>query len=266
MNSLIQVERKGHVAHVRLNRPDKHNALNWELFTGLVELSAELAADASLRAVVISGNGPSFCSGLDYPEMASHPVAFKEGFNTVEGAEGNVFQMAAWCWKRLPVPVIAAVHGACFGGGIQIALGADLRIARPDARLSVMEIKWGLVPDMSGTLSLRELVRVDVAKELTYTGRIVSGEEAAGLGLVTRLADDPVAEALDMADAIAAKNPEAIRLGKKLIDENWNEPDAAAALGREKAEQMKILQSPNQVEAARSALAKVPANFADSRF
>lgn len=266
MDKLIQVERQGHIAHVRMNRVDKHNALNWDMFTGLVSLAGDLAADASLRAVVLSGNGPSFCSGLDYPEMANHPVAFKEGFDLVDGAEGNVFQMAGWCWKRMPVPVIAAVHGACFGGGIQIALGADIRIARSDARLSVMEIKWGLIPDMSGTLSLRELVRVDVAKELTYTGRVITGDEAAALGLVTRVTDDPVAAALAMAEEIASKNPEAIRLGKKVIDQNWMEADAKVGLEREKVEQLKILQSPNQLEAARAALTKTPPKFADSRF
>ncbi len=266
MSEVINVERIGHVAHVRLNRPERHNALNWDLFQAIPRVTAELAADKSLRAVVLSGNGPSFCSGLDYPEMSKHPVAFAEGFKRSEGAEGNLFQQAAWLWKRLPVPVIAAVHGACYGGGIQIALGADIRIATADAKLSVMEIKWGLIPDMSGTLTLRELVRLDVAKELIFTGRVVTGEEAASLGLVTRIASDPLAEALQLAESIAQRNPDAIRLDKQVLDSNWGEVDASAAMQREQDLQLKILNSPNQLEAARAAMTKTPGNFADSEY
>lgn len=264
MSEVLTVDRIGHVAHVRLNRPERHNALNWDLFQAIPRVTAQLAADNSLRAVVLSGNGPSFCSGLDYPEMSKHPQAFAEGFQRANGAEGNLFQQAGLLWKRLPVPVIAAIHGACYGGGIQIALGADIRLAAADAKLSVMEIKWGLIPDMSGTLTLSELVRLDVAKELTYTGRIVSGDEAAALGLVTRVASDPVAEALAMAEMIAQKNPDAIRLDKQVLDANWKEADAGIAMQREQDAQQRILNSANQREAARAAMTKTAGNFTDS--
>lgn len=266
MSEVLTIERDGHVAHVRLNRPERHNALNWDLFQAIPRVTAELAADRSVRAVVLSGNGPSFCSGLDYPEMSQHPQAFAEGFRRAQGDEGNLFQQAGWLWKRLPMPVIAAIHGACYGGGIQIALGADIRLASAEAKLSVMEIKWGLIPDMSGTVTLPQLVGLDVAKELTYTGRIVSGEEAAALGLVTRVVADPVAEALTLAATIAQKNPDAIRLGKQVLDANWGEADASAAMQREQDAQMQIMNSPNQREAARAAMTKTAGNFSDAGF
>lgn len=263
MNTKVNVTRAEGIAHVQLNRPDRHNALDWDMFLALDEAASALQSDRSLRVVVISGAGPSFCSGLDYPAMQAHPDAFRLGFAREAGVEANLFQRAGWAWKRLPVPVIAAVHGACFGGGIQIALGADIRLAHPEARLSVMEIKWGLIPDMSASLTLRELVRADVAKELVYTGKIVSGTDAAELGLVTRLAADPLAEAMALAHQIAEKNPDAIRRGKRLFDANWAEPDAEQALLREQEEQTPLLGSPNQLEAARAALSKTPARFAD---
>lgn len=266
MSEFVTVDINEGVAHVQLNRPDRHNALHWELFKGLEAAAQSLAADPGVRAVVLSGNGPSFCSGLDYPVMSEHPTAFTEGFAKVDGAEGNLFQMMGWFWKRLPVPVIAAIHGNCFGGGIQIALGADIRFATAEAKLSVMEIKWGLIPDMSGTLTLRELVRADVAKELTFTGRIFTGAEAAEIGVVTRVVEDPVDAALNMAREIANKNPEAIRLAKSLLDENRLEADAEKALLREKEGQLKILGSPNQREAARAAMTKTAPQFDDPRF
>lgn len=266
MSEPLVVQRDGAVAEVHLHRPDKHNALDWPLFEALVRVGRELAADRSLRAVILCGDGPSFCSGLDYPAMMQQPDAFKQGFSRPEGAEANFVQEAAWVWKRLPVPVICAVHGACFGGGIQIALAADLRFATADARLSVMEIKWGLIPDVTGTATLRELVRLDVAKDLTYSGRIVSGAEALELGLVTRVEADPLAAARAYAADLTQKNPEALRLGKQLLDANWNAPEAAAVLAREQELQLKLLGSKNQQEAARAALTKTPPDFDDSRF
>nr|MBV6629310.1 crotonase/enoyl-CoA hydratase family protein [Oceanococcus sp. HetDA_MAG_MS8] len=266
MSEPLVVQRDGAVAEVHLHRPDKHNALDWPLFEALVHTGRELAADRSLRAVVLCGDGPSFCSGLDYPAMMQQPDAFKQGFSRAEGAQANFVQEAAWVWKQMPVPVLCAIHGACFGGGIQIALAADLRFATPDARLSVMEIKWGLIPDVTGTATLRELVRLDVAKDLTYSGRIVSGEEALTLGLVTRLETDPLAAARAYAADLCQKNPEALRLGKQLLDANWNEPDASTVLAREQELQLKLLGSKNQQEAAKAALTKTLPDFDDSRF
>jgi enoyl-CoA hydratase/carnithine racemase len=165
-------------------------------------------------------------------------------------------------WKELPVPVIAALHGVAYGGGLQIALGADLRFVTPDARLSVMEIKWGLVPDMSGTQLLRHLVRLDVAKELTFTGRVVSGAEAVELGLATHLSDTPREAALALAREIAQKSPSAIRAGKKLLDAAVI-AGVEEGLALEQELQTTLLGRPNQVEAVRANLEKREPRFQD---
>src|SRR5262245_10942883 len=189
MSDRVSVRLEGGIADVRLARPDKLNALDPEMFQALVATGERLGADRSLRAVVLSGEGRAFSAGLD--------VASFMGGGAVDllarspASLANFAQRAAWVWTEIPVPVVAAVHGVAFGGGLQIALAADVRFVSPDARLSVMEIKWGLVPDMSGTQTLRRLVRLDVAKELTYTGRVVGGAEAVELGLATHLADSP---------------------------------------------------------------------------
>ncbi len=180
----------------------------------------------------------------------------------LKGESPNWFQRAAYEWLRLPMPVIAAVHGNCLGGGLQIALGADIRVAAPDARLSVMEVKWGLIPDMSITRTLPRLVGIDVAKELTYTARVVSGEEAARLGLVTRLADDPLAAATELATAIASRSPDAVRSAKRLYDESWTLP-AQDSLALEAELQMKLIGSPNQLAAVTAGVTKEPAEFTD---
>src|SRR5690606_9602433 len=173
-------------------------------------------------------------------------------------------QRAGWGWRECPVPVIAALHGEVFGGGLRVALGADLRLARPDARLSVMEVRWGLIPDMSGSQTLRGLVRRDVALELIWTGRIVPAEEALALGLVTRLAADPLAESLALAEAIAAHSPDAVRGAKRLFGRAWECP-SREALEFEAELQMAILGRPNQMEAVRAGLAGEPPRFGPAR-
>jgi enoyl-CoA hydratase/carnithine racemase len=202
-------------------RADKHNGLDWRMFVAINEAIDTVSAAEDLRAVVLSGDGPSFCAGLDIKSFASGEGGDLSGAG-LERAEGelpNLAQRVAYGWRQAPVPVIAAVHGAAFGGGLQIALGADLRIAAPDARLSVMEIQHGLIPDMSLSQTLLRLVRDDVARELVYSGRIVEAPEALELGLVTRLADDPLAEAKSLARAIAERSPAAIRNAKRLLNE-----------------------------------------------
>ena len=256
------------VADVRLNRPDKLNALDLAMFEGLAEMGDRLAKQASLRAVVLSGEGRAFCAGLDF---ASFMATQNTGDGTrvrglldrVEGSIANLAQYVAYVWMRMPVPVIAAVHGVAFGGGLQIALGADIRFAARDTRLSVMEIKWGLIPDMTGTQTLRHLVRHDVAKELTFTGRIVSGEEAAALGLVTRLGEHPHDAAMTMAREIAGKSPDAIRAAKKLLNDAVDS-SFADGLRREESLQRTLLGSPNQLEAVRANLEKRDPHFADA--
>lgn len=239
----------GGVATVTMVRSDKHNALDQAMFDGLTNAAAQLAGDASVRAVVLHGEGKSFCSGLDVASFMSGSGGTGVLLNRDEGRLASAAQRVTYDWSLVPAPVIAAIHGNCFGGGLQIALGADIRIAAPDAKLSVMEVKWGLVPDMGITQTLPRLLPIDVAKELTFTGRIVSGTDAAALGLVTRTDDDPLATALALAEEIAQKSPDAIRAAKRLYDETWESDDAAAALMLESELQTALIGSPNQIAA-----------------
>jgi len=269
MTERVSVSIDGGVADVRLNRPDKLNALDGAMFKAIAETGARLTEDRSLRAVVLSGEGRAFCAGLDFASFMAMGGGNGGGSGADEKSTGGLLgkfadspatlaQQAAYAWVSLPVPVIAAVHGVAFGGGLQIALGADIRVAAPDSRFSVMEIKWGLIPDMTGTQTLRHLVRLDIAKELTFTGRIVEGIEAAEIGLVTRVSDDPHAEAMAMARDIAGKSPQAIRSAKKLLAEAMysSEADGLRAQG-------KLIASPNQLEAVQANMEKRPPRFSD---
>ncbi|MBU1325924.1 MAG: crotonase/enoyl-CoA hydratase family protein [Alphaproteobacteria bacterium] len=235
------------VADVRLNRPDKINALDMPMLEALAEVPTRLAAMPGVRAVVLSGEGRGFCAGLDMQTMGGLAGADLDIVSRTHGL-ANLFQQAAWGWRDLPVPVIAAGHGVIFGGGLQIFSGADLRIVRPDARLSVMEMKWGIVPDMAGFALWRGLVRDDVLRELVYTAREFTGEAAVALGFATRLADDPCAEAMALAHAIAARNPDAVRAAKRLA--NLSRDDGAdRVLTAESVEQAALIATPNQIEA-----------------
>jgi len=259
MSPRVTIEVSDHVALVTLNRPEKHNALDGAMFEGIVEAAEQVARMPEVRAVVLHGAGPSFCSGLDVSAFGSLDTIL----DRPEGQRANVAQRTCTAWIDVPAPVIAAVHGNCFGGGLQIALGADIRFAAPDARLSVMESKWGLVPDMGITSTLPRLVRIDVAKELTYTGRVLSGTEAAELGVVTHVADDPLAAAQELAAEIAGRSPDAMRAAKRLYDTSWHGPVEAGLL-LETELQVGLIGSPNQIEAVRAGMAKEPASFADS--
>jgi enoyl-CoA hydratase/carnithine racemase len=237
------------VATVTMVRADKHNALDQAMFEGLMNAAEQLADDTSVRAVVLHGEGKSFCSGLDIASF----MAGRGGTDVLLARDGdrraNFAQRVTYDWSLVPAPVIAAIHGNCFGGGLQIALGADIRIAAPDAKLSIMEIKWGLVPDMGLTQTLPRLIPIDVAKELTFSGRIVSGSEAIELGLVTRTAEDPLSAALALADEIAQKSPDAVRAAKRLYDETWTSNDTGAALVLESKLQTALIGKPNRIAA-----------------
>jgi enoyl-CoA hydratase/carnithine racemase len=258
----VRVDIADHVAEVALTRADKHNALDAAMFEAIIAAAERVAAEPGIRAVVLHGEGPSFCSGLDV-------VSIMAGAGGLEGLSGpldedppNWFQRAAYDWVRVPVPVIAALHGNCLGGGLQIALGADIRIAAPGTRLSVMEITWGLIPDMSITRTLPRLVSIDVAKELTYTGRVFGAAEAAALGIVTRVAEDPLQAARALASEIAARSPDAVRGAKRLYDEAWTGPPEST-LALEAALQRTLIGSPNQLAAAAAGFTKKPAEFVD---
>ena len=263
----VSIDFKDGVADVRLIRADKMNALDPAMFEGIIEAGQTLAAMAGLRAVVLSGEGKAFCAGLDMASFA----AMKQDGDAVPGVRdltarthgiANRPQQCAWVWRTLPVPVIAAVHGVALGGGFQIALGPDMRYATADTRFSVLEIKWGLVPDLAGTQLMRHLAREDIVRELTYTGRIFDGTEALQHGFVTRLVADPRAAALETAREIAGKSPDAIRANKRLLNDAVA-VDAATGLMAESVEQQRLIGSPNQIEAIMSNLQKRAANYKD---
>ena len=266
MSDRIQVEMTGGVADVRLVRADKMNALDDAMFTALVETGERLKADKSVRAVVLSGEGRAFCAGLDMGNFGKMASGERKAGGVVATprtqAGANRAQQAVYVWREIPVPVIAAVHGVAFGGGFQLTLGPDLRFVAPDTKMSVMEIKWGLVPDMAGLVLMRQLVRDDVARELTYSGRVFTGEEALSLGLATRVCADPRAEALAFAAEIAGKSPDAIRAGKRLFN-LAAEADAQTIFKAETDEQVALIGSPNQIEAVMANMQKRAPNFAD---
>jgi len=267
MEDRIRVEMKDGVADVRMVRTDKMNALDDAMFTALVETGEKLKTQKGLRAVVLSGEGRAFCAGLDmgnFGKMASGERSGGAGLIDMPRTAGgsNRAQHAVMVWREIPVPVIAAVHGVAFGGGFQLALGPDIRIVAPDTRMAVLEIKWGLVPDMAGLVLMKGLLRDDVARELTYTGRIFTGEEALTMGLATRVSTDPHGDAMKMAIEIAGKNPDAIRAGKRLLN-LAGDADQKTILVHESKEQGALIGSPNQVEAVMSNMQKRAASYAD---
>jgi enoyl-CoA hydratase/carnithine racemase len=220
----VRVEFADHIAVVTLNRPERHNGLDGAMFRALVDAQDQVAGDDTVRAVVLTGAGPSFCAGLDVQAVAAEGPGPEVMFARQPGSTGNFAQRAAYGWTELAVPVIAALHGNCLGGGFQLAMAADIRIAAPDLRLAILEIEYGLIPDMGLTQSIPRLLPVDRAKELVWTGRAVGAEEALRLGLVTRLDPDPLSAALALATEIATKSPAAIRAGKHLLTQAWNAP------------------------------------------
>lgn len=256
------------VADVRLNRPDKRNALDGAMFLAIAEAGARVAEDPEVRAVVVSGEGAAFCAGLDFGSFQQ-----MAGGGGDAGAEGSpsrrdpdrithLGQQVAWVWQEVPVPVIAALHGHALGGGLQIALGADIRLVHPDTKLSVREVYWGLVPDMTGTLILSRLVRPDIAKELTFTARLFDGTEAVGLGVCSALASDPRGEALAMAAQIAALSPDAVR-GSKALFNRLLHAQAAEAFAEERRVIGSLIGSANQVEAVMAHFERRPGAFTD---
>jgi enoyl-CoA hydratase/carnithine racemase len=269
MSDRVTVSVEGGVADVRLNRPDKLNALDAEMFTAIAEVGAKLVDDTSLRAVVLSGEGRAFCAGLDFSSFmamaGAGDTSSGRGLGAIAETDGRIThlgQQVAHVWSEVPVPVIAAVWGHCLGGGFQIALGADLRIVHPEAKLSVLEIRWGLTPDMTVTATLPRLVGIDVAKELTWTGRQISGTEAHALGVATRLSDDPLDDALALAADIATKRPDAIRGAKRLFDQSGRVP-VADQYAAERQEIGALIGRPNQVEAVTAFFEKRPPTFTD---
>ncbi|MEO1968681.1 MAG: crotonase/enoyl-CoA hydratase family protein [Sphingomonadaceae bacterium] len=256
----IELQADG-VAQVRMIRAEKMNALDPAMFDAMIGVGESLRTMKGLRAVVIAGEGRAFCAGLDTASFAAAGGGARPLTDRTHG-NANKFQEVAMTWRKCPVPVIAAVHGVCFGGGLQIASGADIRIVAPDTRMAVMEMKWGLVPDMGGYALWRGLVRDDVLRELTYTNREFTGEEALSLGFATHCETDPLSRAQDIARTIANRNPEAIRGAKRLFD-TMIDGDTAAILMAESEEQAGIIRRPNQVEAVMAGMERRAPNFTD---
>lgn len=264
-NDRILIRTENRVADVRLNRPDKLNALDRGMFTGLAAAAEQIAATPGIRAVVLSGEGRSFSAGLDFASFLAEPEQQRPDFGLLseyEKGPATLAQIPAWAWRDCPQPVIAAVTGHAFGGGLQIALAADIRLASPDAVFSVMEIRWGLIPDMTATQTLRHLVGIDHAKELSFTGRKVGAEEALRLGLITRIEENPHAAAMELAAEIAANSPDAVRAAKRVFHAGY-EGTAADGLREEAREQSKLIGSANQLAAVQANMMRQPADFTD---
>eukprot|EP00816_Leptocylindrus_hargravesii_P001380 CAMPEP_0196820636 /NCGR_PEP_ID=MMETSP1362-20130617/76177_1 /TAXON_ID=163516 /ORGANISM="Leptocylindrus danicus, Strain CCMP1856" /LENGTH=302 /DNA_ID=CAMNT_0042199597 /DNA_START=398 /DNA_END=1303 /DNA_ORIENTATION=- len=268
------------IVNVKLNNPDKLNALDLPTFEALADIAKSLRDDKGARVVIISGSGRAFCTGLNMKAVLFSNESSSSAFPSIRNISrllerseidpvetgkappalvaGNLAQNVGYLWRQLPIPVIAVLHGMCYGGGMQIALGADMRYSTPDCKLSIMEAKWGLIPDMSASITLRELVRMDVAKELTMTGRIFSGEEAMKLGLVTRCAENPMDEAEKVAAEIISRSPDSVASTKKLFHDTWFS-DEQRCLDVETELQKQLIGSWNQVAAsARNVGIQVP--------
>jgi enoyl-CoA hydratase/carnithine racemase len=278
MSERVTISINDGIADVKLNRADKRNALDNAMFLGIARAGEQLKSEHGVRVVVLSGDGASFCAGLDFSSMqaladsgdAAANKAESDAETETEGSPGelahgritHLAQQVCWVWQELEMPVIAAVHGHALGGGIQIALGADIRIVHPDTKMSVREVHWGLVPDMTGTFMLSRLVRPDVARELTYTARVFDGTEALAMGLATRLSDNPYDDAMALASDIAGRSPGAVRGAKAL----FNRLDHEGAAEQFAAERQKIgeqIGSPNQMEAVMSGFEKRAPVFVD---
>jgi enoyl-CoA hydratase/carnithine racemase len=251
------------IAHVEINRPEKKNALNMALFDELVQAGEALIARDDLRAVVLSGAGGCFCAGIDtgsFMEMAGNIDAIRHDIlNPPEGQVANRFQRPVTVWQELEIPVIAAIEGVAFGAGMQLALACDFRLSAPDARYSIMETRWGLIPDMGLTQSLPALLPADKAKELIMTARVLAANEALSLNLITRIAPDPLVAAQELAAKLAARSPEAIRASKKLVNQCWG--CGPEGLRLEARLQAPIIASPNQIEAVMAGMQKRPPEF-----
>ncbi|RZS37507.1 enoyl-CoA hydratase/carnithine racemase [Herbihabitans rhizosphaerae] len=255
MGTRVEVRVSGGIAYATLSRPEKLNALDFEMFENLVIAAAEIRRNRDVRAVILRGEGDAFSSGLDFASVGKQPMRAARSFLRPPWRATNLYQRACWAWRELPVPVIAVVHGRCYGGGLQLALAADFRYTTTDCEFSVMEAKWGLVPDMTGTVTLRELVGLDVAKRLTMTAEIVDGAHAKDLGLVTDAVADPLAEAEKLAAEIATRSPDSVAATKALFHGTWHR-SPRAAFRIESRLQRRLLLGPNHKIARKAGMAQ----------
>jgi enoyl-CoA hydratase/carnithine racemase len=268
MSDAVSFQVSGHVADVRLNRPDKHNAVDGEIIDGLLAALTRVEEDKSIRCVVLSGEGKSFCAGLDmasFADMISGDLtadSAADAYDETDAAGANRVQRLGWGWQQVEVPVIAALHGAAMGGGLNVALGADIRVVAANAKLGFVEITYGLLPDMSATQALRHIVGLDRAKELVLSGRKFSGEEAYAYGVATQLSDTPLETALEMAQVIASRNPQAVRAGKRLMNDAMFSSTSDGLVAESNCSR-ELIGTPNQIEAVMATLEGRAPSFND---
>lgn len=260
MNNRVEIKYQDQIAIVSLNRPEKYNALDMAMFDAITATVNELKQNRDIRAVILKGEGKGFCAGLDMVSVMKNPLNVHTLLKKPDNVVSNLAQDVGYLWRSLPVPVIAVTHGSCLGGGMQIALGADFRYSTPDCRFSIMEAKWGLIPDMSLAVTLRELTRIDIAKELTMTGRIFDAEEALACGLVTKICDEPLQQAIEFCSQLSSRSPDAVMYAKKLLNESWVSDDREA-LDLETRYQKKLLGRWNHLVAASKNFFKSPLQF-----
>lgn len=253
------------IATVTLNRGEKYNGLDMPMFDALIKTIETLRHNRSIRVVILNANGKVFCTGLDIKSIKNNPFKIKKLLQKPEGVPSNLVQDVAYQWRRLNVPVIAVTHGKCLGGGLQIAMGADFRFSTPDCEFSILEAKWGLIPDMGGMVAWREVLRGDVLRDLVYTGRIVEAKEALAIGLITRIEDDPMQAAKDYAQVLISQSPDALAAGKKLISDIWTADDDTV-LDLETTYQKRIANKWNQLAAASRNLRKKPLKYHRRKF
>jgi enoyl-CoA hydratase/carnithine racemase len=265
MQDRVKLEYRDGVAYVTLNRGDKFNGLDLDMLEALVSTARAIRRERSVRAVILRGDGPAFCAGLDFGSVSKQPLRMFRAFLKYGVKATNLFQEACWCWRELPVPVLVVLHGRCYGGGMQIALAADFRFSTPDCELSILEAKWGLVPDMSGTVTLRELVPMDLAKRLTMTGEMFSGTQAKAWNLVTEVADDPLAAAEALVAQLKTRSPDAVAGTKALFQQTWGASENAA-LDIESRIQRKLILGKNHKIARTANFRKVVPQFVDRTF
>ncbi|WP_026917570.1 crotonase/enoyl-CoA hydratase family protein [Gordonia shandongensis] len=258
----IDYEVRDRVAYVRLNRPEKHNGLTLDMIDDLAKAADRASKDASLRAVILTGEGPSFCSGLDFASAGKERGRIMRNLIPKRSSAANNFQAAGWAWRTVPVPVIAVIDGHCFGGGLQIALAADFRYAAPGADFSIMESRWGLIPDMSLSASISQLTGIDVAKRLTMTGETFSAEQAARWGLITEVNDDPMAAAHEFIDLVKQRSPDAVAASKSLFENTWYN-GSRMSFPVEQALQIKLLRGRNSEIARKAGIAGETPQFID---
>lgn len=264
MDNRVSVEVKNNVAYVTMIREDKFNAVDWNMAQELINSAKKIKKDKSIRAVILSGKGKAFCSGLDFPSFTKQaPKAFW-GFINRYNSGSNTFQEIGWCWRKLPIPVISVMHGYCYGAGVQLALASDFRFITPDCEFSIMEAKWGLIPDMSGTVSLRELLPMDKAKLLTMTGRTISGKEAHQLNLVTEVSEGPMKMAEGLVEELKARSPDSIVATKRLFHETWT-ASIARAFSRERMIQLGLIMGKNHKKALKANLKNEKPTFSDRK-